>query len=121
MIRWLAKHFTDSFWPVEPTTAAWLRAVAVDRHPPIYLSPGYRPLSRHRLLVGPTTVCERLGPAVPADYLRSSISPTARSPERMAPSMWPYHRVAVSAPAQWIRPTGSRMASQQAVMVPGVG
>ena len=39
----------------------------------------------------------------------SSTSRAARSPDRTAPSMYPFQKVAVSVPAQWIGPTGSRI------------
>lgn len=42
--------------------------------------------------------------------MRALTSSAARIPEERAPSMYPIHSVAVSVPAQWIRPTGSRSA-----------
>src|SRR5206468_6418120 len=47
-------------------------------------------------------------------------SAAARSPDSTAPSMYPVQRVAVSVPAQWIRPTGSRMAELYSRVAPGV-
>jgi hypothetical protein len=46
-------------------------------------------------------------------------SSATRSPVRTAPSMKPVHRVAVSVPAQWIRPTGRRSAWPSVVSTPG--
>jgi hypothetical protein len=42
-------------------------------------------------------------------YSSDSTSAAARSPERTAPSMYPFQYVEVSVPAQWIRPTGWRI------------
>ena len=42
-------------------------------------------------------------------YSSDSASAAARSPDRTAPSMYPFQYVDVSVPAQWIRPTGWRI------------
>ncbi len=49
----------------------------------------------------------------------ASTSAAARSPDRIAPSMLPCDTVAVSLPAQWIRPTGARSARPNWVRTPG--
>ena len=48
-----------------------------------------------------------------------SASAAARSPDCTAPSMYPAHTVAVSAPAQWMRPIGARSARPYPVHTPG--
>ena len=48
-----------------------------------------------------------------------STSAAARSPDCTAPSMYPAHTVAVSAPAQWTRPIGARNARPYRVHTPG--
>jgi hypothetical protein len=48
-----------------------------------------------------------------------STSAAARSPDCTAPSMYPAHTVAVSAPAQWTRPIGARNARPYRVQTPG--
>ena len=57
-------------------------------------------------------------PAGPDDQPAVSVRATC-SPERSAPSMYPAHTVAVSVPAQWIRPHGSRSADPNWVSTPG--
>ena len=42
------------------------------------------------------------------------------SPDRTAPSMYPFHTDEHSAPAQWTRPTGSVRADPKSVHTPGV-
>src|SRR5262249_30210908 len=54
-----------------------------------------------------------------SSYERTRISFAARSPERTAPSIPPYDVVAVSVPAQWIRPNGSRSSDPYLVRIPG--
>jgi hypothetical protein len=48
-----------------------------------------------------------------------STSAAARSPDCAAPSMYPAQTVAVSAPAQWMLPTGARSARPYLVHTPG--
>jgi hypothetical protein len=48
-----------------------------------------------------------------------STSCAARSPDSIAPSIYPIQRVAVSVPAQKMRPTGSRSARPNCVHTPG--
>lgn len=51
-------------------------------------------------------------------YSASRTSVAARSPERTAPSMYPFQYVDVSAPAQWTRANGSRIAAPKSTVVP---
>ena len=50
----------------------------------------------------------------------TATSAATRSPERTAPSMYPFHTSAVSAPAKWMRPTASRIAVPYCVQAFGV-
>lgn len=54
-----------------------------------------------------------------AAHKRRWSSAATRSPDRMAPSMYPAHTVADSVPDQWMRPHGCRRAGPNWLSVPG--
>ena len=56
----------------------------------------------------------------PRDYAAASISAATRRPERIAPSIYPFHASAVPAPARWIRSIGARDAAPYIDKTPGV-
>ncbi len=60
-----------------------------------------------------------MSPRIEAAHSAASTSAAARSPDRMAPSIVPCETVAVSVPAQWMRPTGARSARPNRVSTPG--
>ena len=78
--------------------------VAEDRRHPVRTEQLERRFADCRHLVVRLLVAVATGP-----YSSDSTSAAARSPERTAPSMYPFQYVDVSVPAQWIRPTGWRI------------